>query len=77
VDLFFFISNPKFNNLPIKSIRLILSGWTWLYNLPLIAKTCQGIINLCELPRQTKVYLDLGLDIGSKVGLKVAKDGHK
>ena len=31
--------------------------------------------NLCKLSRQDRVYLELGLNIGSRVGLKLAKVG--
>jgi hypothetical protein len=32
-----------------------------LYFLPELAKTCQDMINLCDLPTQVKVNLDLGV----------------
>ncbi len=42
-------------------------------NFPEIAKICQGIINLFELPRL--VYLNLGLKIESRIGLRLVQVG--
>jgi hypothetical protein len=48
-------------------------GFIIYFNLQELAKTCQGMVNV-ELPRHATVYLYLELEIGSRVGLKLAKN---
>ena len=43
-------------------------GFSFCLHKSELAKTCKRIINLCELSRKVKVYLDLGLNIGSRLG---------